>query len=105
MPAELCLDRLADLAVLEGESRLLERRHHLAGAEEAEIAATLRGLWLGRDFAGDGIEVLATGRHTLAYAPRLIFGGDKDMGGMDLLAEGFLLHKVVDGRLFLQIAA
>ena len=39
VPAELGLERLADLALLQLEGGLLELRHHLAATEEAELAA------------------------------------------------------------------
>src|SRR5581483_5789954 len=41
VPAELALERLADLAFLQSESPLLERRHHLPAPEKAELAALI----------------------------------------------------------------
>ena len=58
MVAERRLDDTADLALLQGESSLFERRHHLPAAERAQVPALVPGGILGQ-LAGESGEIAA----------------------------------------------
>ena len=92
MPAELGLDRsFGERAFFQLEGRGLERRHHLATAEKAEVAA-VGGRRPGRAFPGQGGEIAAflqVGDDRLG----LVFRLDKDMTRLDLPAGGPFLGR------------
>ena len=85
MPAELRLDRLLGvLSRLQREGSLLEGRHHLPLAEEAEVAAIRPGR-ARRLLLGDGLEISAA-LEFLDDRFGLLLGLQEDVPRMHLLA-------------------
>src|SRR5262245_55917423 len=84
VPAELALERLADLALLQFEGRLLELRHHLPAREEAEFAAlVLRARVLGM-LLGQ-LRKIGPVRQLLVEIAGLVLAVDQNMAGAHLL--------------------
>ena len=84
VPAELALEGLADLALLQLEGGLLELRHHLPAREEAELAAlVLRARVLGM-LLGQ-LRKVGPVRQLLEQIARLVLALDQDVAGADLL--------------------